>query len=200
MADLQDADPVGPCSVAFKEWAAVCEALAMGRQMIILRKGGIHEGREGFRVQHAAFWLYPTNFHQHAEQLAADALPLLEKVKSQPPPPGIVPIRWLAQVEQVIHLEREEQALALERLHVWSPETVKQRFHYRTPGLHLLVVRVFQSAQLHQITEDPEMAGCKSWVNLPQALPTDDLSPVLTGEQFTAARRALNEILTVPRA
>jgi hypothetical protein len=43
------------CSIAFKEWAAVCEALAAGRQTIILRKGGIQEGREGFRVQHGEF-------------------------------------------------------------------------------------------------------------------------------------------------
>jgi hypothetical protein len=35
-------------SIAFKEWAIVCEALGRGGQSIILRKGGIAEGREGF--------------------------------------------------------------------------------------------------------------------------------------------------------
>ena len=35
-------------SIAFKEWAIICEALGAGVQSIILRKGGIHEGREGF--------------------------------------------------------------------------------------------------------------------------------------------------------
>ena len=35
-------------SVGFKEWAVVCEATGRGRQCIILRKGGIAEGREGF--------------------------------------------------------------------------------------------------------------------------------------------------------
>ena len=34
-------------SVGFKEWAIVCEALGRGEQSIILRKGGIAEGREG---------------------------------------------------------------------------------------------------------------------------------------------------------
>ena len=29
---------------AFKEWAAVCAALDSGRQTLILRKGGLHEG------------------------------------------------------------------------------------------------------------------------------------------------------------
>jgi hypothetical protein len=49
---------------AFKEWAAVCTALAAGKQSLIVRKGGIHEGRDGFRVEHGEFWLYPTQFHQ----------------------------------------------------------------------------------------------------------------------------------------
>ena len=49
---------------AFKEWAVVCAALASGRQSVILRKGGIHEGRDGFRVDHREFWLFPTRFHQ----------------------------------------------------------------------------------------------------------------------------------------
>lgn len=34
--------------IAFKEWDIVCKALEEGRQSLILRKGGIHEGREGF--------------------------------------------------------------------------------------------------------------------------------------------------------
>ena len=46
-------------SDAFKEWAVVCEALGDGRQSIILRKGGIAEGREGFAFAHGEFFLFP---------------------------------------------------------------------------------------------------------------------------------------------
>lgn len=35
-------------SFGFKEWAVVCEALGRGQQCIVVRKGGIAEGREGF--------------------------------------------------------------------------------------------------------------------------------------------------------
>jgi len=35
-------------SVGFKEWSLVCDAFGRGEQSIILRKGGIAEGREGF--------------------------------------------------------------------------------------------------------------------------------------------------------
>ncbi len=35
----------------FKEWSSVCQAIADGRQTIIIRKGGIAEGRDGFMFQ-----------------------------------------------------------------------------------------------------------------------------------------------------
>ena len=47
----------------FKEWQVVCDALASGRQAIILRKGGIHEGRAGFSFAEENFFLFPNRFH-----------------------------------------------------------------------------------------------------------------------------------------
>ena len=38
---------------AFKEWAVTCQALAAGRQSLLLRKGGIHERNGRFEVEHA---------------------------------------------------------------------------------------------------------------------------------------------------
>jgi hypothetical protein len=43
-------------SIGFKEWAIVCQALGRGWQSIILRKGGIAEGRDGFSFQHGEFF------------------------------------------------------------------------------------------------------------------------------------------------
>ena len=40
---------------AFKEWAVICRALAAGDQSIILRKGGIDENDDSFRVEHTRF-------------------------------------------------------------------------------------------------------------------------------------------------
>jgi hypothetical protein len=51
----------------FKEWQVVCDALASGRQSIILRKGGIHEGREGFSFGEELFYLFPTRFHNQTQ-------------------------------------------------------------------------------------------------------------------------------------
>ena len=40
---------------ALKEWAIVCKALEEGRQVLLLRKGGIMEYRQGFEVKHEQF-------------------------------------------------------------------------------------------------------------------------------------------------
>ena len=60
--------------IAFKEWAIVVDALGRGDQIIILRKGGISEGRGGFKVEHEQFLLFPTLFHQQRESVTDSAL------------------------------------------------------------------------------------------------------------------------------
>jgi hypothetical protein len=172
------------CAIAFKEWAVVCAALAAGRQTIVLRKGGIHEGRDGFRVQHQNFWLLPTNFHQQREHLTAGAADLLAQVQSEKPPPGQFHLRQFAAVQQVIELGSEAQALALEGLHLWSEKTVRERFTYRQPGLFLLIVRTHQQTTPEVVEEQPSMAGCKTWVDLPKPLSTAGLAPVLSDTDF----------------
>ena len=60
---------------AFKEWEAIVEALGQGAQIILLRKGGIAEGRAGFQAKHPKFWLFPTRFHQQWEKTKPGSAP-----------------------------------------------------------------------------------------------------------------------------
>ena len=53
----------------FKEWKLVCDAMERGEQSIILRKGGISEGKHGFQWLHQRFFLFPTYFHEQTTQL-----------------------------------------------------------------------------------------------------------------------------------
>src|SRR5687767_1695492 len=50
--------------VGLKEWAIVCHALEQGRQIILLRKGGIRESGGEFELEHRQFLLFPTYLHQ----------------------------------------------------------------------------------------------------------------------------------------
>ena len=179
---------------AFKEWAVVCAALASGRQTLILRKGGIHEGREGFRVEHREFWLFPTGFHQKRDDVIPDAWPLLEDVQSRGQPSQIA-LSMYAVVEEVQHITDRAALSRLNGQHVWSESTVEQRFDYRSPGLFALVVRVFRRPTPFQIADSPYFAGCKSWVDLPSALSTTRLQPVLNDATFNRQKQEIQQLL-----
>jgi hypothetical protein len=181
---------------AFKEWAVVCEALHQGRQSLILRKGGIHEGREGFRVDHREFWLFPTAFHQQPDVLAEDARTLLSELGSQAASPGLIAIRNYVQVEEVIEVRDEALLGALTGLHIWSDSTISDRFHYRAPMLFVLLVRTYRLPTAIQIPESPHFAGCRSWVDLPGEIATSGLAPVLTDDEHHRQLETIRRRLT----
>lgn len=181
---------------AFKEWAAVCAALAAGRQSLILRKGGLHEGVAGFRVEHREFWLFPTQFHQSADQFAADGWPFLEAaLRDQAGDPNEVRLQWYAVVDAVYELRTETELTRLPGLHIWSERTVHDRFHYKSPGLFGLAVRVYRRPTPWRLPASPHFGQCRSWVDLPSELATDGLESVLDDDaharQLARIQRAL---------
>jgi hypothetical protein len=181
---------------AFKEWAVICHALAKGRQAIILRKGGIAEVGGIFEVEHARFWLYPTYVHQQRGSIKPEALPLLDDVERHRPPTGIVRLTHFAEVPRVYHLGELEPVLRLQDLHCWSEETVRTRFAYRHPGLYVLPVRIYRAVQPSEVEETAAYAGCKSWVDLENGLPTNGAIPVLELTAFEAIVQAVGQLCT----
>jgi hypothetical protein len=180
--------------IAFKEWSAICAALAEGAQTLIIRKGGIHEGRDGFRVAHREFWLFPTQVHAAQQGLVPHGRRFLDQVAATQVSPGFVPISLYAVVEDVYQVESEGSLAALSGKHFWSPETIEQRFHYRTPGVFVLVARMFR-APLVLIPEGPDYAGCRSWVTMHEPLSTAGLVPVLDDRQFAEQRHSIRHLL-----
>lgn len=180
---------------AFKEWAAICAALGDGLQTLIIRKGGIDEGREGFRVAHHEFWLFPTYHHEAAAGLAQDASPILDRAQAQQRPPGTLRLEHYAVVTDVFHVLDQERLTRLAGQHVWSPRTVEERFSYRKPGLFVLAVRVYVREEPYLIPDSPHFAGCRSWVDLPLELSTDRLSPALCDAEFDRRRRQVQQAL-----
>ncbi len=174
------------CAVAFKEWASVCAALGSGRQTLILRKGGIDEGPRGFQPEHSAFWLYPTHVHE-TEQGVKEASRLPEPAEDS------IAIDILALVAWVGRVEDERVLDGLESYHVWTPETVAKRFHYRSPGLWVLVARMFHRHDPVSVPITPEHAGCKTWVPLDPPIATDGARPVLDEETFQARLRSIRK-------
>lgn len=171
---------------AFKEWAVICELLNRGTQSLILRKGGIHEGRAGFRVEHREFWLFPTEFHQQPDVLAPAARPLLNVVLSRVPAAGTIVVTNYIVVEDVIEILSASQLPRLAGWHGWSESTLESRFYYRMPMLFGLIVRAYRRSEPWIVPDSPHFGGCRSWVEFPVEYDTKLLSPVITDDEHFA--------------
>jgi len=180
---------------ALKEWAVICRALAAGRQTLLLRKGGIAESGGQFEVEHRRFWLFPTYVHQQKNGIVPEAIPLLEQVEADRPPPGVVQLTHFAEVAACYYIHKWADAEKLTGLHCWSPQTVHSRFEYRRPGLFVLAVRVYRASQMFELPDTAEYAGCRSWVELDRALPAEGATPVLEEETFAEVLRTLDRLL-----
>jgi len=116
--------------------------------------------------------------------LRPDALDLLAGLEAPRPVDGELQIDHLAEVSAVFHVDNASALDGLASLHVWSAETVRQRFHYRRPGLVVMLVRIYKAPQSSRIRPWPELAGCHSWVELPRPLSTAEVQPVLPADAW----------------
>jgi hypothetical protein len=177
--------------VALKEWAVVVEAVTTGRQILLLRKGGIAEGKRGFEIQHERFLFFPTWEHQHAEAIRPEFRELWDRVR--PADPDQVQFRCLGKVRDVVHAPASrEEFRALEARHIWGERSIRMRYEYR-PDLPLFVV-IVQAYVLTRpvvLPNDRRYRGCRSWVELDEDVAVDDATPVLGAEEFAESRRAL---------
>jgi hypothetical protein len=180
---------------AFKEWAVICQALAEGRQALILRKGGIAESTGEFQLEHMRFWLFPTYVHQQRSGIKPEALPVLERVETERPSLGTIRLSHFAEVTGVYRLHDMVGPLRIRNLHLWSDETVEARFAYRAPGLYVLPVRVYRARQVTELPDAASYAGCRSWVELERELPTEGGVPVLDDAEFDDLRKRLDQLL-----
>ncbi len=156
-------------ATAFKEWQVVCDALASGRQVILLRKGGIHEGREGFSFAHDSFFLFPTRFHAQLDQVReGDFQP-----EKEWEPGDLIEIQHYVEVLFAVTLENWEQVAGLLPHHIYTEQTIKERFDWSGKGMaagsiHLALVKVSQLETPWRLEYEKRFGGCRSWVELPE--------------------------------
>jgi hypothetical protein len=165
-------------SVGLKEWAIVCEAMGRGEQSVMLRKGGIAEGRAGFAFRHSEFFLFPTFFH---EQLGRTRLtdPEIPQEREDE-----IEIRFFARVVAVKEITSWDMVAALEPLHILQQSVVRERFDYDDrPGLHVALVRAFRLEPSWTFPNLARYGGCRSWVTLPECPAETRFEPVLTDQE-----------------
>src|SRR5438045_5330473 len=183
----------GPLNGALKEWASVCSALEEGRQIILLRKGGILEAIGGFELEHPQFFLFPTYLHQNAQMLKERERKRLVTFKEEP---AQIVISSAATVTDIVRLRDRAQMDRLDQEHIWTSPLIDMRFNYRPQNpLYLLLLRVYRLAEPITIQNTPAYAGCKSWVPLEGALSTSGARGVVDDAAYQERRaRMIREI------
>jgi hypothetical protein len=177
---------------AFKEWTLICDALGRGEQSLILRKGGIAEGRAGFRFQHEEFLLFPTLFH---EQVAKLRLPPDTPLPA-PRADGQLEVRLHCRVEWTRDLADWPTVQRLAPLHLWQESEIEKRFRQdQKPGVSLAFVRVSRLAPALVFPDSPRYGGCRSWIQLPELPPATAIVPVLDDGAHRDMERRLRELL-----
>lgn len=182
--------------IAFKEWAIVVETLAAGEQSLLLRKGGIREERGQFHVDHGEFWLFPTQYHEAERSIIPSKRPALRALAASAES-DFVSITHYATVDTVVPITDPELLPRLQGRHIWAEQVLRDRFAFgRQPGLHALVVRVYQRPSPARLPLRATYGGCKSWIELETPLSTDGLTPVLGETDFAAQRDEICELLS----
>jgi hypothetical protein len=175
-------------SVGFKEWALVCEAAGRGEQSILLRKGGLAEGRDGFAFRYSEFFLFPTFFHEQVLKI--------RKPDAQMPPEraGQIEIRYFAKLEAQKEVTSWKMAEALEPFHILAESVVRDRFEYKQAGLQVAFIRVFRLEPQWMFPDKPAYGGCRSWVNLPKFPANTHLVPVLGDDEHEERLRKFSAL------
>lgn len=194
------AGQIFPMAVAFKEWALVCEALGRGDQSVILRKGGIAEGRKGFGFDHPEFYLFPTWYHGQLEKVRIpDAvLPVQD--------PELVTLSHAAVLEWSGRIADLETVQCLEPLHVLDKSLIGERFVYDTgsgslggTGINVAFVRVYRLEPAVTLPMKVEFGGCRSWIGLSELpeIGSAALVSVLSDEEHARRKEVFSAILGI---
>lgn len=164
--------------IGFKDWSVICAAMGRGEQSIILRKGGLAEGREGFQFKHREFFVYPTAYHEQLQKLRAP------EGRMVPPHAEDELIFTTAfRLEWHAVVTSWEAARALEPFHLYREEVVRERFDYdEAPGLQVAFGRALVVEPAWKVHYETRFGGCRSWLNLPES-----------GPEFAALRPAIDE-------
>jgi hypothetical protein len=178
-------------SIALKEWAVVCRALETGRQMILLRKGGIYEAAGEFELENRRFVLFPTYLHQNLKMLKPEGQAGFEARSAEPEQ---IALSSAGEVTDIIQLKSRAQMDALEAEHVWAPPLIDMRFSYKPENpLYLLLVRAYRLAETTTVENTPAYAGCKSWVPLERAIDASGATAVIVDDEYDMRRQRIRE-------
>lgn len=183
-------------NIALKEWAIVCDEVLAGRQVALLRKGGILEQKKGFQIEHDTFFFYPNTEHQSREQLKAEFHSRLDAYGPPARVSGKIAIAGFGRVVDIVKTTDAVKMRALEPVTCWTQALFDMRINYKPEKPNFVVtVRAYALPRIVEIPYHADYAGCHSWVPLKEELALTG-TPVLSDADFEAARAAVLKIVS----
>jgi hypothetical protein len=140
--------------MGFKELSSVCDAIASGRQSLLLRKAGLREStaESGFQTKH--FYLLPTQYHEKKLNSPGDGFHIRMRVE-------------VIQSGDLLEWSAIEKLLPLT---AYDPSTIREHFESRDQKLlHFAHIRAFLLKPEWYLPPSPALSGCRSWFDLPPA-------------------------------
>ncbi|HEV3433335.1 MAG TPA: DUF1802 family protein [Nitrososphaera sp.] len=180
---------------ALKEWAVVCKALEEGRQVLLLRKGGILEYRQGFKVKHDRFLLFPTYEHQSKDHLQVDYADRLDEVLKDQPATDANRITSYAEAIEVKEITDRMALKTLAKYHIWNESYVNARMNYNPKKpMSVILLRVFKLENPILVENKQEWVGCRSWIPLDIDV---NGRPIMDDLQFNTIASEVKGVLSI---
>ena len=161
----------------FKELASVCQAIAQGRQSILLRKAGIRESTSESGFKTTSFYLLPTQYHEKGSKTPSQDFPISLRVE-------------VIRSGDLIHWTQIEKLLPFT---AYDPKTIREHFDSRDEKLlHFAQIQSFTLAPIWNLPHSPTLSGCRSWFEIPSPPTSIKESPMSP----TDATRQTSQLLS----
>lgn len=182
--------------LALKEWAVAVKALSKGKQILILRKGGIDISDKEFRVVHPKFLLYPTYEHQRQDLVTASNHADLQKSQPENGEPEKVKLQYWCEVTDRFEVSEQNTLDRISPYHIWTTDYANKRLHWRPKQpLTVALLRVYSMEKPQTLNVLDDYGGCKSWVELEQSVELGKLSPILSDEAYESQANLIRQVL-----
>lgn len=174
-------------------------ALREGRQVILLRKGGIREAEGEFMVEARDVLLFPTYLHE--EEQAGMLQPCYEawlaEEQARQPAGEAVRIDAAARITDIHVVTDGDALLRLGSQHIYSEKFLRYRVQNEPhKPLYCLFLRTYTLPASAVIPMGMDYYGCKSWITLEQPLSTDGAVPVMSDAAYAERVRVTRKLLT----
>ena len=175
-------------SFALKEWATACLLLKEGRQIMIIRKGGIDKEDKHFTSElsvDSEFLLFPTYEHQNESLIKNEFHSDLSDTIEENDVPGLINLSAFAKITHKFEVNSTEVLNRVSNFHLWNESYTDKRITWKPskPAV-VALLRVYPLIQPQALPILPEYGRCKSIVDLGQDVPMGELEPAIQDTEY----------------